>query len=170
MEGRREAPFQIPRNKSETMLTDMLLAISHHLVAFTLVALLAAETLAISQALDCPGIRRLVVLDRLYGIAAGLMIIVGGLRVGYGVKDSSFYLLNALFWAKMLAFGVVAMFSVVPTITYIRWMKQLKLDSNFCPSGHEILRVRRFVRLQLIVFALIPVFAAAMARGYGFWA
>ena len=151
------------------MLIDLLLAISHHVVAFVLVALLAAEARALAQAPDTPGIRSLVVLDRLYGIAAGLMLIIGALRVAYGVKDPSFYLLNSLFWAKMLAFGTVGALSVVPTITYVRWTRQLKVDANFHPSDHEISRVRKFVRLQLITFVLIPVFAAAMARGYGFW-
>lgn len=151
------------------MLTDLLLAIPHHVLAFALVALLAAEARALARPPDTPGIRSLVVLDRLYGITAGLMLIVGALRIGYGVKDSAFYLLNMLFWAKMLAFGSVAALSVMPTVTYIRWTRQLKLDTNFRPSDQEVLRVRNFVHLQLIAFVPIPVLAAAMARGYGFW-
>jgi putative membrane protein len=35
------------------------------------------------------------------------------------------------------------------------------------PPADQIAKTRRALLLELMVFALIPIFAAAMARGYG---
>jgi putative membrane protein len=45
--------------------------------------------------------------------------------------------------------------------------KQAKADPAFAPSVVEVTRMRRVLILELTVFALIPIFATAMARGYG---
>ena len=43
-----------------------------------------------------------------------------------------------------------------------RWRK-----SALQPSEGEIQRIRRYLHLEVALFMLLPVFAAAMARGYG---
>jgi putative membrane protein len=44
----------------------------------------------------------------------------------------------------------------------MRWRK-----SALQPSKGDIQRIRRYLHLELALFMLLPIFAAAMARGYG---
>ena len=67
----------------------------------------------------------------------------------------------------MAAFAAVALLSIAPTIRIVRWRRALAGDAAFTPAAADIANVRRFLWTEAAVFALIPAFAAAMARGYG---
>jgi putative membrane protein len=82
-------------------------------------------------------------------------------------KGWAYYSVNMFFWAKMAAFAAVALLSIAPTIRIIRWRRALAGDAAFAPAAADIVNVRRFLWAEAAVFALIPAFAAAMARGYG---
>jgi putative membrane protein len=49
----------------------------------------------------------------------------------------------------------------------IRWRRALTADAASLPTEPDITGVRRFLWAEVVVFAFIPAFAAAMARGYG---
>jgi len=66
--------------------------------------------------------------------------------------------------------AIVGLLSILPTLAYLRWRRAARLDASFVPAESEIARVRRIVWFEVRVFAFIPLFAAAMARGYGFLA
>ena len=86
--------------------TDLLLAILHHLLVFSLAGIIGAEFVLIRGDLPATTLRRLVGIDRHYGIIAVLIIIVGIGRVFFGLKGWEFYVYNWVFWAKMAAFAV----------------------------------------------------------------
>jgi putative membrane protein len=44
---------------------------------------------------------------------------------------------------------------------------RLKSDAAFAPSADAIRRVRGYLWAEAALFLLLPVFAAAMARGHG---
>jgi putative membrane protein len=67
----------------------------------------------------------------------------------------------------MVTFVVVGMLSIVPTVAIIRWRKALKSDASFAPPADGVRRVRAYLWAEAALFLLLPVFAAAMARGYG---
>jgi putative membrane protein len=71
------------------------------------------------------------------------------------------------FWAKLGAFAAVGLLSIMPTVEFIRWRKAISGNLPFSPAPHGIRNVRRVLFAEAILFALIPAFAAAMARGYG---
>ena len=146
---------------------DLVLAILHHLLILSLAGLLAAELVLLKPAVSGAGLRTLGAVDAGYGATAGLILVVGFCRVFLGAKGSTFYLENPVFWAKIAAFGVVGLLSILPTIAILKWRKQAKADPAFTPPAAEVARTRRVLVLELAVFALIPIFAAAMARGYG---
>ena len=100
-------------------------------------------------------------------MTAVLILLVGFARVFLGAKGSAFYLENPVFWAKIAAFAVVGLLSIAPTIAILKWRRQARTDPAFAPSGSEVAKVRKIMLAELLVFALIPIFAAAMARGYG---
>lgn len=149
-------------------MTDLVLACLHHLLAFSMAAILAAELATVRASLPGSAMRRLAILDAHYGAIATLLIIVGILRVIYGVKGPEAYLHNPSFWAKMSAIAIVAALSALPTVRILAWRKAAKADPDFLLPAEEARKVRRFLLAEAGVFAFIPIFAAAMARGYGY--
>jgi putative membrane protein len=147
---------------------DLILTILHHILVFGLAAILATEIAVVRPGIAGPQITRIGSIDSLFGIFAGLVIVVGFARVFFGAKGSEFFLTNGWFWAKMVAFVIVGILSIQPTIRFVGWRARLKADPAFIPAEAEIQNVRRFMRLEAIVFVLIPIFAAIMVRTYAF--
>ncbi|WP_082434696.1 DUF2214 family protein [Devosia sp. A16] len=148
-------------------MTDLSLAIAHHLAVFTLVAVFAAEFALLRPGIDGRRLGQLGALDRAYGGIAMLVIVVGILRVIFGAAGWQYYVGNWVFWAKMIAFAGVGLASIQPTVAILRWVKAAKTDAGFSPPPAEVSAARRFLYLQAALLVLIPSFAAAMARGYG---
>lgn len=148
-------------------MTDLSLAIAHHLAVFTLVAVFAAEFALLRPGIDGRRLGQLGALDRAYGGIAMLVIVVGILRVIFGAAGWQYYVGNWVFWAKMIAFAGVGLASIQPTVAILRWVKAAKTDAGFNPPPAEVSAARRFLYLQAALLVLIPSFAAAMARGYG---
>ncbi|RZI76167.1 MAG: DUF2214 family protein [Rubrivivax sp.] len=146
---------------------DLLLAIAHHLAVFTLVAIFAVEFALIRPGLVPTTIRQLGRTDAVYGASAGIVILVGIVRVTFGAKGWDYYAGNHMFWGKMTAFLLVGILSVPPTLAIRRWIKGLDQDPAYLPPTGEIASIRRFLHVQAAFLVLIPAFAAAMARGYG---
>jgi putative membrane protein len=149
------------------MSIDLILAILHHLGVFTVAGVIAAELALIRPGMTMEKILQAAKIDALYGIAAGLVLFIGFARVFFGIKGSAFYLQNPVFWAKLIAFIVIGVLSVTPTLLLLHWRDKAKKDSSFLPTMDEIAGVRRYVKIEAHVFVLIPILAAAMARGYG---
>jgi len=147
--------------------TDLLLAIAHHLLVFSLAAILAIELATVRPGLTGAGLRRLGIVDMHYGLIAALILIVGFARVYMGVKGPEAYLGNWTFWAKVGAFALVGLLSAPPTIRILQWRKRARAQPGFALDAAEIKAVRPFLIAELAVFALIPIFAAMMARGIG---
>ena len=149
------------------MSTDLLLAIAHHLLIFTIAAILAIEFALIRPGIDPAQIKRVSRFDLGYGIAAGLLVGVGFSRVYFGIKGPAFYLQNPVFWAKIAAFALVGLMSILPTLRLLAWRRMAERDRAFVPPTAEMTTVRRLLTIEACVFVLIPILAAAMARGYG---
>ena len=147
--------------------TDLLLAAAHHILIFSIAAVLAFEIGVVRQGLTATDIRRVARVDAWYGILAALIIAVGFVRAIYAAKGWAYYSVNIFFWAKLITFGIVGLLSIPPTIAYIRWRNALKADPAFMPAPSAVVSARRFLWMEVVVFAFIPIFAAAMARGYG---
>lgn len=147
---------------------DLVLAATHHLLAFALAALIAAELVILRRGLGRETVARLGRVDRAYGGTAMAVIAVGIGRVLFGLKGWEFYVHNPLFWAKMAAFVAVGLLSVPPTLRILRWNRALGDDPSSAIPEAEVAAVRRYVLAQAWVFALIPVLAAALARGVGY--
>ncbi|WP_246671278.1 DUF2214 family protein [Mesorhizobium sp. 8] len=75
---------------------------------------------------------------------------------------------NWVFWAKMAAFLVVGLLSIKPTMRFLAWSRQARADAGWRVPEAELASVRSTLGAEAAVFLAIPVFAAAMARGYGF--
>ena len=103
--------------------------------------------------------------DRWYGITAGLVIVSGLALVNFGAKGSTYYIHNPVFWTKMGLFVVVALLSIPPTIAYLRWSGRAAADGSIALDDREFARIRGLLRAQIAVFVFIPLCAALMANG-----
>jgi putative membrane protein len=141
---------------------DLTLAIAHHLLVFAIFGIFFAEFWVLRPGLSGAAVIRIASIDLWYGILAGAIILVGFCRAIFAAKGWAYYSHNAFFWAKIAAFAAVGILSLPPTLAFIRWRK-----SGAVPSGPDVLKVRRYLHAELAIFIFLPVFAAAMARGYG---
>jgi|SRR5690606_5446140 len=151
------------------MAIDLILAILHHLLIFMLAGTLAGEFVLLRPGLAGRDLKLLAHLDSAYGGLAGAIILIGVGRVFFGLKGWEFYVYSWSFWAKMAAFVAVGLLSVSPTMRIARWRKEAgSVKGTYVVPDHEITAARTFLRLEVLVFALIPIFAAMMARGVGY--
>jgi putative membrane protein len=149
------------------MTTDLILAGLHHLLAFGVVALFFALHVTVRPGLTGAALHRVAIVDRFQGAFAGGLVVVGVLRVIYGLKGSEFYLSSWTFWAKMAAFAAVALLSIPPTTKIIAWHKASKADQAYVVPDGEIGKARGWLTMQFLLILTIPIFAAMMARGIG---
>jgi putative membrane protein len=148
------------------MLTDLILAILHHLAIVSLIVLLAYEFALLKPGLDAKDLGRVTRADAAYGATAGPVIVIGVCRVIWGAKGADFYLSNPWFWAKMASFAAIGLLSIPPTLALLKWRKSSKQDGAFLPPQNEIARLRVFLHAEIGLLVLVVGFAAAMAR-YG---
>jgi len=148
-------------------MTTAIMAFLHHLFAFALVACVIYEFIAYRKGMTIEEARRIQRADLVYGISAGLLLIVGVLRVLYFEKGPAFYSQSPFFWVKMNAFLIVGLLSIDPTIRYLRWNKTLKENKAPEINDNEFKRTRLLLSLEVIGLAVILFAAAMMARGIG---
>ena len=149
------------------MILDAFLAVIHHLCVFGLFVILAAEMTLVRPGISAETVMRVVRIDGLYGILAGLTLVAGGLRVFYAAKGAAFYTHNPLFWIKLGLFLVIGLLSIPPTLNYIRWRKALRSNRNALPDAAVIQTTRNLIHIELALLFLLPILAAMMARGIG---
>ena len=90
------------------------------------------------------------------------VIVLGFSRAVFAAKGWAYYSHNGFFWAKIGCFAAIGLLSAPPTLAFMRWRK-----SATAPTDAAVKSVRRYLHIEVMLFALLPLFAAAMARGYG---
>ena len=98
-----------------------LFAFLHHLCAFTLVACVAIEFTLIRQELTLASARRLQGTDLVLGIAAGLLLVIGLLRVFFFEKGPEYYWHSHAFLTKFGLFIIIGLLSIIPTMEFLSW-------------------------------------------------
>jgi putative membrane protein len=141
---------------------DLVLAIGHHVLAFAIFGILFAEFWMLRLPLSRSTAARIASLDVWYGVFAGAVVVLGFCRAIFAAKGWAYYSHNVYFWAKIAVFAAVGLLSLPPTVAFLRWRR-----SADAPSELEIKAVRRYLHVEVALFMLLPIFAAAMARGYG---
>ena len=149
------------------MIVDAVLAYLHFTAIFLLFAFLSVEVVLMRGPLDPPAVRLLGRIDLWYFGSAMGALATGFLRLVFGVKGPDFYLSSWPIYVKLGLFLAVAMLSVQPTLTFIRWRRMLDHDAGFQVGEAERARVRRIVMIEVHLAALIPLMAVIMSRGLG---
>lgn len=138
---------------------ELVVRYAHFIGIMMLSSMLVAENIMIAKHLESSSIKRLVIIDGLYGFAA-VLTLGAGLMLWLSVgKPKEFYTANMIFHIKLTLFVLVALISAIPTFFLI---KNRKADSISVP-GYIIL----IKRIELALIAVIPMLAVLMARGVG---
>lgn len=143
------------------------MAFLHHVLAFVLVAMLTVELVLLKGELTVASARSILRMDRVYGICAGLILIVGFGRVFSFEKGSAYYFASGPFIAKIILFVLVGLLSIYPTMQFLGWRRTLATGSAPVLEPAVKRRLRMFVHLELTLLFAIMLFAALMARGIG---
>lgn len=148
-------------------MTGALIAYLHYVAMISIAVALILEYRACSPGMTGSRIRFLARLDLLYMGAAVLALGSGVARVVWFGKGAAFYLHNPVFYVKLALFVAVGLISIPPTLHYLRWLNGLRSGAANVAADYQVLRVRRHILSELILFAFIPLTATFMARGIG---
>jgi len=148
-------------------LLDAGLSFLHFSFAFVLVGALSAEAFVLHLPVDGRVARLLLRIDLFYGASAVGLILAGLARVLWGAKGWAYYAGQPFFWAKLAAFALIGLISIIPTMTYFRWVKAAAKDASHIVAEAEVKKVRRLAMIEVHLLALLLAFAALMARGIG---
>ena len=144
-----------------------LFAFLHHVAAFVLFAAVVVEFVLIRNELTVTSARTLQRADLTFGIAAGILLAVGLLRVFYFEKGPSYYFHDVPFIAKLSLFILVGLLSIYPTRQFLSWRTAVQAG-RLPPLDARILRsIRLVIHLELAGIIAIILCAALMARGIG---
>lgn len=148
------------------MALEAILAYLHLLAILTMVVFIASEAaLCRVEWLNAKVVERLVRLDAIYAGAAVAVLATGVARTIWGVKGTAWYWTNPLLHIKLTLFVVVALLSIGPTRSYLRWRKRLRADGTL-PSEAEVRKTRKLVMIEAHLIALVPLAAVFLARGF----
>jgi peptidoglycan LD-endopeptidase LytH len=149
------------------VITRLALAWLHLLALVVGLAGVWSRGRALSDSLRHPedprAIRRALVGDSWWGIAAAAWIVTGLWRLLAGTeKTPSYYVSSHAFLLKMTLFLVVFALEVWPMTTLMRWRRK-KLE----PNARDVGRIEIISYVECALVALIALVAVTMARGYG---
>jgi putative membrane protein len=147
------------------MTLEILFRYLHFLSILVMFSSVVSEHLLLKPRMTRSEIQRLSVLDAVYGISA--LIIVGiGLTLWFGVgKPAEFYTKNWIFHLKVGLFIIVAILSIYPTVFFLRNRK----GNNPAELVDVPKSIVWLIRLELLLLAFIPLCAALMAKGIGYF-
>ena len=133
----------------------------HFIGIFGLFAALVSEHLLIKPEMSKTEMKKVAVVDAIYGVSV-ITILVAGLLLWFVVgKPAEFYSQNPVFHVKLTLFVLIAVLSIYPTVFFIK-NRNPQMAITKVPSKIIIL-----IRIQLLLVLLIPFLATSMARGIG---
>lgn len=122
---------------------------------------------ALAGPLDPSALRRALVADTWWGIAAALWISTGLVRaLGPFEKGPSYYVNDGYFLLKMTLLLAILVLEVAPMVTLIRW--RIALKRGQIPDTRPARTFARTSTVQALLVILMVLCATAMARGMRF--
>ena len=144
-----------------------LFAFLHHVAAFVLFAALVVEFVLIRDALTLGSARKIVMADLVFGISAGVLLIVGLGRVFHFEKGAAYYFHTWTFIAKLSLFVIIGLISIIPTREFLSWRKAVREGQVPQVAPEKMRSLRAIIHMELAGIVLIILMAALMAKGVG---
>lgn len=136
----------------------------HYLAVFILFSTLVVEHLLFRPQLDAATAKRIGMVDAIYGLSAGAVLITGFVRMAYE-KGFAFYMQHWAFYALFTLFAIVGLISIYPTVVYLRWRKDWREGRAPIIDAETARRITIILRAELALLLVMPLLAAWMARG-----
>jgi putative membrane protein len=149
------------------MLAAALIAFGHFLAFFALIAAVVLQLALVSESMSVETARRIQRADRFAGISAVLLLVFGFLRVFEFEKGSAYYFSNSFFVVKLTLFFIAASISLYPTISYLRWNRDLARGAAPAIGSAPLKRIKSAIHWQLVLILGILLCASLMAKGFG---
>ncbi len=137
----------------------------HFITLFALFGALVSEHLLLKDQMTPREIRRLSIIDAIYGLAA-LVTIGAGLMLWLGVGNiAEFYTKNGIFHLKLGLVILLAILSIAPTLFFLKNRKSNHPDQLITVPKY----VKMLIRMELLLLLIIPLCAVLMAKGQGYF-
>jgi len=147
---------------------NILIPYLHYIGIMILMGALISEHVMLKPGISKDQIKSLALVDLIYGISAGLVLITGLLRwFMVDPKGAEFFTKNHLFHIKITVFVVIVFLSIYPTRKFLKWRRQVNTSEIFEPGEKEVKKQLMFIRIELFLLAIIPLLAVLVARGTG---
>lgn len=146
-----------------------IVAFFHHLAFVAIMLALTIEMMLLKQPMTVENAKKILRFDAMYGMSAGLILLLGALRVMFFEKGPAYYMHSGPFLAKMALFILVGLISIYPTMVFLKWRPQLK--QGIVPNIDQALsrRLRMLIHVELTLLVLMILNAALMAKGIGYF-
>ena len=146
---------------------NALFAFLHFLAVFGIFAALVLQWQTMSPAPSLAEAKRIQASDRVYGMLAVVVLVVGFLRVYQFEKGKEFYAANPFFQAKLALVLGVGLMSIDPTIRFLKWRAQTKQGLAPVLAANEYRSIMTVLRIELLLLLATALCASLMARGVG---
>jgi len=133
----------------------------HFIGIMILAAALVSEHLLLAAEMTRAQLRKVAMLDAVYGVSAVVVLVTGLLQWLVTGKPTEFYSENPIFHAKLGLFLLMVLLSIYPTLFFLRNRKGSDTVINM-PKAIIML-----IRFELLLLLIIPLSAVFMASGYG---
>ena len=134
----------------------------HIIFIFGVVSTVVAEHLLLKEQMTRQEVRRVAILDGIYGACAIALLAMGLLMWFVLGKPAEYYNVNWIFHLKVGLFVVVGLLSIVPTRYLLKNRKGDQQEVIAVPKS-----IKMIIRLELLLLFIIPLLATLMAQGIG---
>lgn len=142
-------------------MTELIIRYLHFIGIFMLSSALVAEHLLLSSEVSVQKLKKIVIIDGIYG-ASAIIVFFAGLSLWLWTgKPANFYSENWVFHLKISIFVLVALISIYPTIFFLKNRKS-ELKRIEIPKV-----IITLVRIELFLLLLLPLLAVLVAQGVG---
>jgi len=135
----------------------------HFMGAFAIVGAILAEQFMISKTMHRSEIKRISVVDAIYGFGA-VVVLIAGMALWFWVgKPAEFYTKNWIFHTKLTLFLLLGVLSIFPTIFFMKKRKGIEPGKIIEVPFYIIL----LIRIELVIIIIMPLLATLMSIGIG---
>lgn len=142
---------------------DIFIRYLHFISIFTIVGSLVGEHLFLSNSLPRAIVKKMSLIDAVYGISSLTLLFSGFMMWFYFGKGAEFYTNNWIFQLKVGLAILLGILSLPPTIYFLKNRKGDQSENLAIPNY-----VRICMWLEILVLLFIPLCAVLMAKGIGY--
>ena len=130
-------------------------AFLHHVSAFMVFAALMLELVLIRSTLTVESARKVLLADMIYGISAGVLLLVGLVRVFHLEKGAYYYFHTWTFHTKLALFIIIGLLSIIPTREFARWRASVKAGQPPTVTPEKLKSIGTIIHIELTAVVVI---------------